>query len=121
VFRHHSVGWPFSAHVTGFSVALLFYVVILIGVLLTRRGLLGPGFWAVIAAVGFVYAFGSHFGPFAADPPSNYAIEYGSRVKGALALGWLVLFLISLTAGCVYSAMRWAMLRQRSPMLPVAH
>jgi hypothetical protein len=119
-FRHHKVGWPFSDHFTGFSVALLFYVGILIGVILTRRGLIGPGFWSILAAVGFVYIVGSHYGPVAEDPPSFYSAEYGSSVKGALALTWLILFLLSLLGAAVYSARRWAMLRQRTPAPSVA-
>src|SRR5947208_2589440 len=75
-FRHHLVGWPFADQFTGFTVALLFYVVVVIGILLTRRGVVGPGFWSILAAVSFVFMVGSHFGPVAEDPISNYVPEY---------------------------------------------
>ena len=92
------------------------YVVILIGVLLTRRGLVGAGYWALVAAAGFALVVVLHFGPLAKEHLSDLAGQYGgSRIKGAVAGWWLLLLLVSLAATTAYCTRRWAMLRQAVP------
>ena len=108
----HKVGWPLTHDVNGYTITWLIYVVILIGAILTRRGVAGPFFWGFISAGGFVYTLVIHFAV-NIDPPAQYAAQYGSSVKGAIAVTWLVLFLISLASTAVYAFRRWAVLRQQ--------
>lgn len=119
-FRGH-VGWPLIADVNGYTITLLIYVAILIGAILSRRDVVGPGFWAIFSAAGFVYTLLVHFVPASPDPPMRYAHDYGSSLLGALAMTWLGLFLLSLLSTTVYCARRWASLRQASLVARPAH
>jgi hypothetical protein len=110
----HLIGWPLNDHVTPFSYGLGFYVLIIVGSILSRRGVIGPGFWAILAGVGLLFIGGSHYGPFANDPPSTFAAAYGSQTKATFATLWLWGFLLSLAGAMVYSGRRWAMLRRQS-------
>lgn len=116
----HNVGWPLNQHVNGYTITLLIYVVILIGVVYTRRGVLGTGFWLVMCIGGFVYTAGVHFLPGSPDPPAHYAALYGSGVYGALAVAWLLLFLLSLAVSGVYFARLWLDERQAARVTAVA-
>src|SRR3954466_15675595 len=82
--RHH-VGWPLSPHVTPFTHALAVYVFIIVGAVLSRRGRGGPGYWSILAVVGFVFIVGTHFGPYAEDPVSKVMSEHATRMRGMLA------------------------------------
>jgi hypothetical protein len=118
-FRHN-VGWPLNSHVNGYTITMLIYVVILIGAVLSRRGVVGPGFWAILCGGGLIYTALVHFVPGSPDPPGAYASQYGSTIKGTLAIVWLVLLLISLAVTLVYCTRKWAALRQSSPAQDIA-
>ena len=113
IFRRRA-GWPLIDEVNGWTITLLIYVVIFIGVILSRRKVVGAGFWALVSGLGFVYTTVIHFIPGSPDPPAEYVADYGSTVLGALALTWLALMLLSLLSTSVYSAQRWARLRQQA-------
>jgi hypothetical protein len=108
--RHH-IGWPLSHEVTPFTHALGIYVFILVGTILTRRGVVGPGYWSILAMIGIVFIVGTHFGPLAEDPVSAVMSEHATRTRGLIAVTWLVLFVTSLVTAAAYSGWRWAKLR----------
>lgn len=116
----HKVGWPLTQHVNGYTITLLIYVAILIGAIYSRRGVIGPGFWAVFSFAGFVYTAAVHFLPGSPDPPAQYAELYGSRLYGAIAIAWLLLFLLSLAITTVYCARRWLAVRRLTGVPEVA-
>lgn len=111
--RHHA-GWPVENRVTPFTLALGIYVAIAIGTVLSRRGIVGPGFWSILAAIGVAFITLTHFGPFAEDPPARFASEYGSQTKGMMSLIWLCGFEITLAVAMIYSGYRWMLLRRRT-------
>jgi len=113
LIRGNHVGWPVTAELTPFTWSLGFYPVILLGALLARRGAVGPGFWAALTAVGFLFVGLTHFGPAAAEPPADILGAYRSPLAGRFALGWLIAFLAALLATAVYSARRWRRGRSR--------
>lgn len=117
--RGHA-GWPVQDRVTPFTLFLGIYVAIAIGALLSRRGTVGPGFWSILAAIGFAGITLTHFGPVADDPPARFASEYGSQTKGMISLIWLCGFEITLAVAMIYSGYRWMMLRSRAPAPEVA-
>jgi hypothetical protein len=82
----HKIGWPLSHHVTPFTYALGIYVAIGVGAVLSKCGVVGPGYWAILALIGIVFVVGTHYGPFADDPPSTFAAAYGSETKATLAI-----------------------------------
>jgi hypothetical protein len=116
----HKMGWPLVHEVTPFTYALGFYVAIAIGAPLSTRGVVGPGFWAIVAMIGLAFLVPSHYGPIAEDPTSMFASAYGSQTKGMIALIWLWIFLLTLTIALVYCAYRWAVLRRQSLARPSA-
>ena len=119
--RHH-IGWPLSNHVTPFTYALFVYVAIAVGAVLSWRRVVGPGFWAILAAIGICFIGFTHFGPFAEDPPALFVRDYGGdQTKALLATIWLWMFLASLFTAMVYSAWRWSALRQRAAEPRLAH
>ena len=111
--RGNHVGWPVTGELTPFTWSLGFYPVILLGALLARRGAVGPGCWAPLPAVGFLFVGLTHFGPAAAEPPADILGAYRSPLAGRFALGWLIAFLAALLATAVYSARRWRRGRSR--------
>ena len=111
--RHHA-GWPLTDHVTPYTYALGAYVLVIAGSILTRRGVVGPGYWSLFALGGALFIGLTHYGPGAEDPPSAFAAQYGSETKAAIAIAWLWLFLASLVTATVYCGRRWMILRQRA-------
>lgn len=112
LIRGNHVGWPVIAEVTPFTWSLGFYPVILLGVVLSHRGVAGPGFWALLTAAGFFFVGLSHFGPVAAEPPADIVGAYRSPLAGRLALAWLAVFLVFLLGTALYGARRWSERRQ---------
>ena len=107
-----NVGWPLTDQVNGYTGAFSTYIVVVVGAILTRRRVVGPGFWAIVSAVVCVYVTVVHFAPHSPDPVSMYASAYGSRVKGALAIGWVLLTIAITGFSAVYCAARWSKSRQ---------
>ena len=110
----HRAGWPLTDHVTPYTYALGAYVAVIIGSILTRRGVVGPGYWSLLALAGALFIGLTHYGPAAEDPPSAFAAQYGSQTKAAMATVLLWVFLTSLVTATVYSGRRWMILRQRA-------
>jgi hypothetical protein len=117
----HKIGWPLNHEVTPFTFALGVYVAVVGGALLSRRGVVGPGYWAILSGIGVAFVGGTHYGPFADDPPSAFAAAYRSQTSATFATVWLWLFLLSLIAATLYCAWRWAILHQRTGVASAAH
>lgn len=49
VIRGNNVGWPITDEVNAFTYSLVIYPLILVGLLLFRFHLVGPGFWDALA------------------------------------------------------------------------
>ena len=107
LIRGNHVGWPVTAEVTPFTYSLAVYPLIALGALLTWRRRVGAGYWALLAAGGVLFVGPVHFGPLAVEPPRDILGPYRSPAAGWLALGWLVLFLVVLSATAAYAATLW--------------
>ena len=117
----HRVGWPLDDHVTAFTFSLGFYVLIGVGVVLTRRGVVGPGFWSLLAASGFLFIGLLHFSPIAIDPIDMIVHDYPTRTGAAIALTWVALLVLALGYAAVYAGMRWAALRREARLANAAN
>lgn len=84
------------------------YPVIALGLLLSRRGRLGPAFWTVLPAGGALFVLSVHVGPDAADTVSAVPDGYESTAGGALAVALLAALLVVLVAATVHEATLWA-------------
>lgn len=107
IIRGNHVGWPLIVEVTPFTYSFGFYPVIALGVLLYLRERVGTLFWAMLAGAGFLFVGLLHFGPLAAEPPSDIITPYRFVFVGYLALAWLVLFLGALLVTAAYAGWCW--------------
>jgi hypothetical protein len=95
-------GWPFAGGFNAFSGSLFVYPVIALGMVLARRGLVGPGFWVFLAGGGAVFILVVHVGPAAGDDIARIPNQYDSTLAGAVALVVLAAFFAALVAHCIY-------------------
>jgi len=107
-------GWPVEGGATQFTYSLAVYPVIAVGLLLSRRGRLGPGFWTLLPAGGALFVVAVHVGPDAADTVSAVPDGYDSTVVGTLAVALLAALLLVLLAAAVYEGLLWRRSRERS-------
>jgi hypothetical protein len=112
LIRGNAVGWPVTDQVNAFTVSLVVYPIIIIGLLLYHTGRVGPGFWALVSGGGAAFVAAVHFGPAAVEPPELILDHYDPPVLGWLAFGWLVAFVTVLTITCLYETRLWAQQRQ---------
>lgn len=99
-------GWPLGSGFNSFSASLFVYPVILAGVLLSRRQLVGARFWAVLAGGAVLFMFAVHVGPAAADSVTTIADQYGSLVADLAALAVLAMLLAALVWHCAHEVRR---------------
>jgi hypothetical protein len=114
LIRGNAVGWPVTEQVNAFTMSLLVYPVIVIGLLAYRAGRVGPGFWALVSGGGAVFVSVVHFGPAAVEPPELILGHYDPPILGWLAFGWLATFVAVLAITCVYETRMWWQQRRGS-------
>ena len=112
LIRGNAVGWPVTEEVNAFTISLVVYPIIIIGLLLYRAGRVGPGFWALVSGGGAVFVSAVHFGPAAVEPPELILDHYDAPILGWLAFGWLVVFVTVLAITSLYETRLWAQQRQ---------
>ena len=112
LIRGNAVGWPVTEEVNAFTISLVVYPIIIIGLVLYRAGRVGPGFWALVSGGGAVFVAAVHFGPAAVEPPELILDHYDTSILGWLAFGWLVVFVTVLAITCMYETRLWAQQRQ---------
>lgn len=108
-------GWPLGAGFNAFSASLFVYPVILAGVLLSRRHVVGARFWAVLAGGAALFVLAVHVGPAAADSVRTIPDQYGSLVADVAALAVLAMLLAALVWHCAHEARRLTTYRGSSP------
>ena len=107
VIRGNAIGWPLTPDVNAFTISLGIYPVLATGLLLTWRGLVGPGFWALLSGGGAAFVSAVHFGPLAVEPPELIHAGHDSAAVGWVAFAWLIGFVGVLIVTCVYEARAW--------------
>lgn len=99
-------GWPIEGSFNPFSGSLFVYPVIALGVYLSARGVVGPGFWSALAGGAMVFLLVVHVGPAAGDSLADIPRHYDSALAGALAVAILLALVLSLLAHFVYESRR---------------
>jgi hypothetical protein len=99
-------GWPVEGGFNPFSASLFVYPVIVAGLVLSRRHLLGARFWAVLAGGAAVFILAVHVGPAAGDSVTTIPDQHGSTIADVAALAVLALFVAALVAHCAHEVAR---------------
>ncbi len=99
-------GWPVEGGFNPFSASLFVYPVILAGLVLSRRHLVGARFWAVLAGGAAVFILAVHVGPAAGDSVTTIPDQHGSAFADVAALAVLTLFVAALAAHCAHEVAR---------------
>lgn len=122
VIRGNAVGWPLTSEVNAFTISLGIYPVLATGLLLTWRGWVGPGFWALLSGGGAAFVSAVHFGPLAVEPPELIHAGHGSAAAGWVAFAWLIGFVGVLIITSVYETRAWYEERRarRAPAAPAS-
>jgi hypothetical protein len=107
IARGDHTGWPLTEEVTAFTYSLGVYPIILVGLLLSRRGRAGARFWTVFFGAGVAFLAAVHLGPAALEPRGDIVGGYPSAVLGSVAFAWLLMLIAVLTASLLYHAGRW--------------
>ena len=95
-------GWPLDGGFNPFSASLLVYPVIGAGLLLARRGRVGPRFWVALAGGGALFILAVHVGPAAGDSVTTIPEQYASPAADVAALVILAAFVAALMAHFAY-------------------
>ncbi|MGH9152461.1 MAG: hypothetical protein ACRD03_08710 [Acidimicrobiales bacterium] len=95
-------GWPLEDELNPFTISLFVYPVIVVALVLSRRGLFGPRSWAVLAGGGASFILAVHVGPVAGDSVTRIPRQYDSALAAGAALVVLAAFFCARVAHCLY-------------------
>ncbi len=113
--------WPLDRQSVGFVlVVAAIYLVIGVGVRLSRRGVVGPLFWAIVGFGGLILGWLSHFSPFTDQPLHVIYGTYHNAMAGALAVLCLMLLMGVVLTATLYSFYLWHHQRRITVSRPVS-
>ena len=96
--------WPLSLESVPFLMfSLVTYLVVGGGLYLYVKGRIGPRFWAIVGGIGLVIGWLGHFSPLTDQPPRHILDAYATAAAGWLALGWLIVLMLTLIAATFYA------------------
>jgi hypothetical protein len=112
IIRGNHVGWPFSPTVTPFTLSLAVYPAVLGGLYLSRRGTVGPGYWAILWGAMTLLAASVHL-PLSenSETAGDIINPYSSAIAGWVAFLWLLALVVTATLTFVEATRLWS--RQR--------
>ena len=113
--------WPLDGQSVGVVlVVAAIYLVIGMGVRLSRRGVVGPLFWAIVGCGGLIFGWLSHFSPFTDQPLHVIYGCYHNATGGAFAVLCLMLMMSFVLAATLYSFYLWHRQRHITVSRPVS-
>ena len=113
--------WPLDGQSVGVVlVVAAIYLVIGVGVRLSRREVVGPLFWAIIGCGELVFGWLSHFSPFTDQPLHVIYGSYHNATGGALAVLCLMLLMGVVLTATLYSIYLWHHQRHITVSRPVS-
>lgn len=112
--------WPIDDQSIGFIVVIAtIYLVLGLGLIGYRRGIVGPRFWACIGLGGLVFGWLSHFSPFTDQPVAVIFHAYQAPVMGGIAVALLILLMLVVLVATVQAFVVWGMAKNdRAKVLP---
>ncbi len=113
--------WPLDGQSFGFVIIIgVIYLVIGMGLRLSRRGVVGPGFWTIAGCGGLAFGWLSHFSPFTDQPLHLIYGTYPNATGGALAVLCLLLLMAVVLAATLYAGYLWSRQRHSTVLRPVS-
>jgi hypothetical protein len=108
IIRGNHVGWPFSPTVTPFTFSLAVYPAVIVGLHLSLRGRVGPGYWAVLWGAMTLLAASVHL-PLSENSETAGDIigPYASPLAGWLAFLWLLALVVAAMLTSVEATRLW--------------
>ena len=108
LIRGNHVGWPFAAEVTPFTLSLGVYPAVVMGLYLSHRKKVGPGYWAILWGIMTLLAATVHL-PLSQDSETAGDIinPYSSALTGWAAFLWLLLLVSMATLTCFTATRMW--------------
>lgn len=109
--------WPIDEQSIGFIVVIAAISLVLgLGLIGYRRRVIGPRFWAVIGLGGLSFGWLSHFSPFTDQPLSAIFHAYHSVLAGGVAVGILVVLMMTVLLATIQALVRWGTsVREHTP------
>ncbi len=105
--------WPIDEQSVGFMVvATVILGGMALGVWLYRAGRVGLRFWTIVGTLGLGLGWLSHFSPMTDQPLSVIYHGYTASWAGAMAIGCLLLLMLSVLGATIYAGFLWM---RRSP------
>ena len=113
VIRGNHIGWPFLAEPTPFTLSLAVYPAVAMGVVLTRRGRVGPGYWAVLWGAMTLLAASVHL-PLSeqSETMSHIVNPYSPELFGWIAFAWLLALVGFALTTCAVATQEWVAQRR---------
>lgn len=100
--------WPLDGQSIGFLLIVTsIYLIIGMGLRLSRSGRVGPLFWTIVGGAGLLFGWWSHFSPFTDQPVHVMYAAYHGAIGGAAAVVCLMLLMGVVLAATIYSAYLW--------------
>jgi hypothetical protein len=100
--------WPIDGQSVGFIViATVILGGMALGVWLYRAGRVGPRFWTIMGALGLGLGWLSHFSSTTDQPVSVIYRGYAAPWAGAVAVGCLMLLMLSVFVATLYAGYLW--------------
>ena len=113
--------WPLDGQSVGVVlVVAAIYLVIGVGVRLSRREVVGPLCWAIVGCGGLILGWLSHFSPFTDQPLHVIYGTYHNATGGALAVLCLMLLMGVVLTATLYSIYLWHHQRHITVSRPVS-
>lgn len=112
IIRGNHVGWPIIPDVNAFTISLLAYPFVGLGLYLGWRNRAGVRYWTGYFFILAMMVITQHFGPTANEPPGDVIGPYDSELLGLVAFGWLALFTIIIVGAFLYSVSLWLRTRE---------
>ena len=114
VVRGNHSGWPFQEQPSPFTFSLAVYPVVVLGLYLSRRGKVGPGYWAVVWSLMTLLAASVHL-PLNDDSETPSAIidPYSSPVLGWFWFVWLLVTVGAALTTTMVALRLWMSQRQQ--------
>jgi len=91
------------ASISSLIVSVFIYALVVLGLYLYTRGIIGPRIWVIAGCLGFAFGMLAHLSPFTDQTLRSIAAAYDTRIVGWLAASVFVALMASMLATTLYA------------------